>query len=441
MNVSTRVSSYFQLFTFFISKQTTYLVVSFVHLTSVTQVTVLRSEVKMSRIMSLIRKEGEISCDSFLTIPLLFYKVLFIEMKPSSEAPSLKSKIMTTIKKANYVFVILNLALSIASSITNAVTKYGDGDIPRAMNCVRDALTPLLILVNLMTTTSRRKKMFEAYNELKVMVDARRNEKSVMEMKIYLKELERYLMIYTVTFVLAWLVYFVPAISFFTSGLMIYLTDFWFPFDSSRNEIFPFVMVWMDYVAIVSSLSLLAVDTMLYALLTVLIMELDDLKSCLADLKSSTRQERAKTIESLISRHQMLSAISEKLQSIYDLDFLFTLVSVSMILCLSILHITKAPTSGTGTAKITFNIFYIMVVTSKTWLLCYFGQKLIDSSIGVADGVYDSGWEELDGADREKYLTLIMMASHKPKQLKAKGLAIISLETFASVISHQIIFN
>ena len=71
----------------------------------------------------------------------------------------------------------------------------------------------------------------------------------------------------------------------------------------------------------------------------------------------------------------------------------------------------------------------------QTCVLCYYsyGQKLMDSSVGVADEIYGCDWTDLDDNEFKKQMITVIIRAQKPMRLTAMGFADISLETFTTV--------
>ena len=88
---------------------------------------------------------------------------------------------------------------------------------------------------------------------------------------------------------------------------------------------------------------------------------------------------------------------------------------------------------ATDLAMLMFDIAYLITIAFQVWLLCYFGQKLIDSSAAVAEGIYESDWMDIDDDEVKKYVVVIMLRAQRPKKLSAMCYADISLETFTTV--------
>lgn len=205
---------------------------------------------------------------------------------------------------------------------------------------------------------------------------------------------------------------------------------FWFPFDPFSSIGFPIAAFWMDFIIWDSIVFLVGSDALLYALITVLAMEFDTLKIDLVNLNSILTHDRTNRIRCLIDHHNELLDIGEKLQKIYSVTMLVSCAVSSILMCLIAFQITIAE------AQISIYVVYIpymMGMGGQVFLLCYFGQMLIDASASVADGAYICGWENFESCSFNKQLVLIMSRSQQVMRLTAMDFADISLTTFSTV--------
>ena len=89
-----------------------------------------------------------------------------------------------------------------------------------------------------------------------------------------------------------------------------------------------------------------------------------------------------------------------------------------------------------ASAKVATYAYYmpfLCMTVGLIFLLCVFGQKLIDSSEAVAEGIYDSGWEDFDEHAFKKQFILILLRAQKAKKFTAMNFATISLPSFTTV--------
>lgn len=90
---------------------------------------------------------------------------------------------------------------------------------------------------------------------------------------------------------------------------------------------------------------------------------------------------------------------------------------------------------STAEIDIAANAFLIpslLVMSAQILLLCVFGQKLIISSVKVAEGIYNCNWTDSVKELRVK-MVLIIMQAQKPRKLTAMKFVDVSLESFKNV--------
>jgi hypothetical protein len=160
-----------------------------------------------------------------------------------------------------------------------------------------------------------------------------------------------------------------------------------FPFDATRNEIFPFIFVWIWSTEILMCIFFDISYTMFSACINSLCIEFEILKN---DLKEWGEQKgSAATLKELIIRHNQLYLIAKKFNKIYGMKLFSNFIVSSFIICFNAFQmiITTQPLIFVINVMICFGTLIL------NGLQCYYGQKLKDASEKVAEVVYDIGWE------------------------------------------------
>ncbi|KAG6443513.1 odorant receptor 67c [Manduca sexta] len=138
---------------------------------------------------------------------------------------------------------------------------------------------------------------------------------------------------------------------------------------------------------------------------------------------------RNKLVE-IIKWHQELIMCVNLLENIYSISMLFNFISSSVIICLTGFNVTE---NHDIVLVITFITFLFMGLV-EIFLLCFFGDMLIDASSDVSDAVYNCKWY-LAPPKMRKTLLLIQTRAHIPCKLTAYGFADVSLKAFMKVLS------
>lgn len=77
-------------------------------------------------------------------------------------------------------------------------------------------------------------------------------------------------------------------------------------------------------------------------------------------------------------------------------------------------------------------LIVVSVASFNTFLYCYFGKIATESYEKMADCLFESNWLELP-VQLQKYFILMIGNSHRSLYYHGFGLAVLRLETFASV--------
>lgn len=268
------------------------------------------------------------------------------------------------------------------------------------------------------------------FGELQAMFHQRKSKNQDFDFKKYLREYQIQIGFFASMVLLITMPVAYPIVPYLLFGTMEMSLKYWYPFDPLTPTNFPIAALWTDWVVGIALVFLLASDSMLYALISVLTMEFDGLTEALINFRFTPVHERAERVKFLTNHHNRLLEIGDKLKDIYSYTFLISFAVSSMIMCFVAFQLT---TAGGNLFIYAFYIPYMGMMGGQMLLLCNFGQKLIDASESVADGAYQSLWENSGDNNFNKQFILIMQRAQKPKKLTALGFADISLTTFTTV--------
>lgn len=371
--------------------------------------------------------EDEINSSSFVKFSLFMFRLVLFVFEPLSGSENWKQRFAYEAKLVYVKVVLLALALGTMSMVAFAV--LNSDNFMTAASAVPNIVTVLLIELKAIVSYMHKDDIWNIFEELREMFDRRENANTKYEIKRFLDNYHFIIKIYSATFVIVFLPIAFPLFPFLMNGTMELTVNYWFPFDAFKVANFPFALLWVDWVAWNCLVLLLATESLLYGLIAVISMEFDFLRVDFLNLRFAPEQERAKIISNLSDHHNKLLSISDNLQDIYNLSFLVSFVISSLIMCFISFQLS---TTEFDFVAYSFYVPYLGMVGGQILLLCYFGQKLIDSSQAVADGVYNCGWE--DFANKKQFI-LIILRAQRAKRLTAMGFADLSLVSFTSVCS------
>lgn len=370
----------------------------------------------------------QIKFKSFTKYSLFLFGILHLNFKPIKEGVSLKDKVVRSAKLIYYIFCLVNHALAVVSILV--YTAVHSDSFEAASITFTNFLFMMLIGLKSLATFVRREDIWEIFQEIELIQERARDLSRKYDSKKFLDEYRLYMKLYSAPCIISFLPLFIPFILYFTMDVMELPTPFWFPFDIYQPKVFPIVLTWTYYVSFNTDVFLLAVDMFLYALLTVIIMEFHNLKIVLMAIGLTPRERRARRFKELIDHHNKLLNLCDRMQEIFAPIFLATITISSLILC-SILF--QLSIMDINLAAIGFFVTYLLIMGGQSFLLCVYGQKLMNASESVADGIYDCGWEDFAGTDFKMNIALIIQRGQKAKRLAAMSFANISLESYTTV--------
>lgn len=372
--------------------------------------------------------EEELNFDSFTKLSLFFLRLVLFDFQPLKAEATLKEKILYHMK-LNYVRLCLAVML-IAFFSMSAFGIMNSDDFVNASTSVPNATITALIGLKGMAIFLRKNDIWEIFQEMERMFDRRTGQNKKYEVKKYLDDYYRYLKPYVVVFIVFFMPIVFPVVPFLLYGTMKLSINYWFPFDVFRPERFPFVLLWTEWNGYNLSLYFLGPDAVLYALIAVIAMEFEILKVDFMSINKFPVNERAKKIAELVDRHNKLLEVSNTLQEIFDMTFLYSYVTSSLMICFIAFQLSLGDSSTYG-----FYIPYFFMTMGQIFLLSSFGQKLINSSEAVAGGIYHSGWEDIDDHAFKKQFMLILARSQRVQKFTAMNFTTISLSSFTTVSS------
>ncbi|XP_034826617.2 odorant receptor 67c-like isoform X2 [Maniola hyperantus] len=204
-------------------------------------------------------------------------------------------------------------------------------------------------------------------------------------------------------------------------------------FDAYANTtIWSFVYVHQVWSTVIVCVFLFAADTLFYAFCTYLRMHFRILGHQFKNVVSLSPEETRKNMRNCVKKHQELIELANLLEILYSKSTLFNIISSSVLLCLSGFNIVVVQKTGT---VLKFAPFLVMSLT-QVFLLCFFGDLLMSSSIQISDAVYSCRWYDAEPAIRRCVL-IIIIRSQKPCKVTASNFADLNLSAFTTILSRS----
>lgn len=372
--------------------------------------------------------EDQIDFDSFVKFSLLMFRVVFFNFRPLNDNATIVMKVKYYAMMTYYGLCMLVFFVAMVQMIVYAIT-HSDNFVSAA-SAIPNAVSVLLISNKAFLTFLRKNDIWKIFLELRALFSRTGQENEKRKLKKYLDMYHRIIKVYAGIFVVLYIPVVGAAIPYLINGTMQLTVNYWFPFDAYKFTTFPIALFWADLISGNALILLMAADSLLFAMITVIAMEFDFLKDDMEQLTCAPKEERNKKFVDLVQRHSKLLELSEKLEDIYGLTFLVSFVISSLIMCFVAFQLSIAETN---ISAYMFYIPYLGMVGGQILLLCWFGQKLMNSSVAVADGVYDSDWMDVDDSAYKRQLVLVILRSQRTQKLTAMKFADVSLASFTTV--------
>ena len=373
--------------------------------------------------------ENEINFDAFTKFTLLSFRMILFDFKWLDENTTLKTKANYYGKKFFNIFAIISCIVGALQIITSGIVNSGNFDI--LIRAFSDAAIYISVALNGFILFLQKDRIRIILAELKILFETRnKGNEGSFKMKVYLDGYNRIMKFFAAITIIANLSVGSFWFPYLINGSMYYATNLWFPFVKDNTAAFPFIQLWIQWIAYLAISFMFVSNTMIYTLVTIISMEFDSLKNDLKFIKLKPKEKYSEKMAYFIDRHNKLLDASDKLKIIFEPILFCNFLVSSLIMCVaSFQMLTTASDSLTYLVDVNcLGLFAIQV-----WLLCYLGQKIIDSSAEVADDIYGCDWTDLDNYEFKKQMIIVMIRAQRPMKLTAMGYADMSLETFAAV--------
>ncbi|TMW51390.1 hypothetical protein DOY81_003514 [Sarcophaga bullata] len=214
------------------------------------------------------------------------------------------------------------------------------------------------------------------------------------------------------------------------------------PWDWSQHWSYYVLYVSQDFAGYTSAAGQISGDLLLSSCATQLIMHFNYLARSLESYKTKYQQmniNKQKEYEkdfqflrTMIKYHTYLLGLSHQLNNIFGLPILLNFIASSFVIC----FLGFQMSIGASPEFLLKLSLFLAICIAQIYLICYYGQELIDQSFNVSLAAYNQEWRDLD-VRLQKMLLLMAVRAQKPVQLKATDLMLISMETMSQDHVHQ----
>ncbi|XP_017010924.2 odorant receptor 85f [Drosophila takahashii] len=132
----------------------------------------------------------------------------------------------------------------------------------------------------------------------------------------------------------------------------------------------------------------------------------------------------------IVDKQVYLVSMQNDLNDIFGGSLLLSLLTTASVLCTVAVYTLLQGVSLEGCTYVIF----IGTSVMQVYLVCYYGQQVLDLSAEVAHAVYNHDFHNASIAYK-KYLLIIIIRAQQPVELSAMGYLPISLDTFKQLMS------
>ncbi|XP_061705407.1 odorant receptor 67c-like [Cydia pomonella] len=200
-------------------------------------------------------------------------------------------------------------------------------------------------------------------------------------------------------------------------------------FNPYSKAVWPFVyfhLVWSTFIAFFNTFG---TDTFFFAFCVYMRMHFRILQR---RFQNAVGEREGSQFVEVVKRHQDLIHLADQVEILYSKSTLFNIVTSSVLICLSAFNVTSVEDMG---VVISFMAFLSMSLT-QIFLLCYFGDMLMKSSMEISDAIYNSAWYQADQRTKRNVL-LVLTKSRRPCKLTAARFADVNLTAFTTILSRS----
>lgn len=381
----------------------------------------------VSHFKSLARSKS-ILFENFIEFSDSFFKFVTFNLTTCSRTKSLRENLKIIFSDIFFWFSAINVCLFVTLSAANSLRKSFD---MKAFTFAVPLLTSTsLVVVKCLTVYCNKRNISDILKYLKDIFPKNKLQQRNYKIKRYFRSYKIFATIYAFMFMVPCVcVMIIPLINLLSTGEKAFPLNTFIPFDFQHNVTYAITFLWTIWSCANSVIILIAIDTLMFVLITLISMEFDVLQIDLIGLKNVQSSAVEMRAEKLIQRHNDLIAYSGKLEKVFSPSFLYNFVQSSFVICLTAFQYT---TSSEAT-QLLFNGSYCAAILNQIWLLSFFGQKVINASERVGDGAYGSGWENTDNVKVRKAVMMTIQRAQRPTKLTAMNFTEISLTSFTSV--------
>ncbi|GJQ81914.1 putative odorant receptor [Trypoxylus dichotomus] len=200
------------------------------------------------------------------------------------------------------------------------------------------------------------------------------------------------------------------------------------PFRSSILPVFEFCIVNEVINGIAIVLVVVNITMMVCGLLEHAISQLKEVRACVLKISEFGDEDIAAAVKFMVEYHCGVIDFVEKLNKYFGSQLVLHFTLTSVVVSLLGFEILMVDDNRESVMYALHLIGWLIML----YTICYYGQLVIDESVGIAVDAYSTPWYN-SPVEIQKQIKLVMLRAQKPSTLKAMKLGIMSHSTFLAV--------
>lgn len=200
----------------------------------------------------------------------------------------------------------------------------------------------------------------------------------------------------------------------------------WLPIDGTRAMVYPFLFTWWLLCITAAFLILFGYFLMVFGLLALISLEFEMLARKLSAINATSQNLKSELI-GLVDDHKSLISIAEKINGVLSVPAFVIISETSMLFCFFLFPLAY---SSISIGVISIKLSTMLVILLQMFAMCFFSQKLIDSSLSVGEEAFNINWYLIDDLRVRRMIQVIIIRAQKKQALTAWKFAEFSLEQY-----------
>jgi odorant receptor len=222
-----------------------------------------------------------------------------------------------------------------------------------------------------------------------------------------------------------------PILAIFGVGEKSFSLNIWLLFDAFQPIVYETTFLTLTFLSVCTISLSTATDLLILTIFAIISKKFEELKEDFVNAGSLLGQEQHSKLKELIKRHQTLIESVGKTEQLISAIMLCSFMQSSFLICFCGFQVLTAEDFG----QLSNFLSFLIAVLIQKFLICNGGQRLINSSQGIADAVYQTNWIEIKDLSIRKDLQLVMVQAQKGSRVTAGKFMTISLKSYKRILN------